>query len=418
MLSAEDDEAKRKFIAKGTPQRTQKGTQTAWKTFLRWANAKNLNCQWMEIAPRDFAVHLETFIMEVKKEDGSEYKNNSIKVIISGIFRWRRENTTFTNDDFTSQEYVRATKILKSRNRQGLSKGLGKVKHAPLVSEAAIVRMLKHELCSPSNPAGLLNRVIVLISRQAMGRANDLSTVLREDVQKSVDGKGNTYFQIILRETKTRKGDDAGQTLTIRPQLGVQKYCPVYWLSFYLARIPQGDDVPARLLLRPLTRTVPNWNNESIWYSKQVIGEHKLREIYNNLGAIVEIDGLTGHSFRRSGVQALQEAGVPEQIIAKKVGHSDIKHLGPYCEVSERLDTECQEQLHVNSQPSPQQPTTEKEESRRFCGTTTAEKRCPPSVIVNEGNVSSTGQQSIDVGLGGCQIIFNNCTIQNVHFYK
>lgn len=179
MRSAEEEDAKRKFIAKGTPQRTQKGTQTAWKIFLRWASSKKLNCQWEEIAPTDFAVHLESFIMEVKREDGEEYKNNSIKVIVSGIFRWRRENTTYTSDDFTSQEYVRATKILKSRNRQGLPKGLGQVKHAPLVGEEAIVRMLKHDLCSSSNPSGLLHRIIVLISRQVMGRANDLSTIYR-----------------------------------------------------------------------------------------------------------------------------------------------------------------------------------------------------------------------------------------------
>jgi hypothetical protein len=122
MLSAEDDEAKRKFIAKGTPQRTQRHTDSLENFYEVGERQKPELGQWMEVAPREFAVHLETFIMEVKKEDGSEYKNNSFKVIISGIFRWRRENTTFTNDDFTWQEYVRATKILKSRNRQGLPK--------------------------------------------------------------------------------------------------------------------------------------------------------------------------------------------------------------------------------------------------------------------------------------------------------
>jgi hypothetical protein len=56
-------------------------------------------------------------------------------------------------------------------------------------------------------------------------------------------------------------------------------------------------------------------------------------------------------SFRRGGVQALQEAGVPEQIIAKKVGHSNVQHLAPYCEVSETLDEVCHETLAIDSQP-------------------------------------------------------------------
>jgi hypothetical protein len=343
------------------------------------------------------------------------YKNSSIKAIISGLFRWRRENTTFQNDDFNSQEYVRARKILRSRNRQGLPKGLGKVKHAPAVSQAAIVRMLKHEMCSPTNPSGLLHRVIVLISRQMMGRANDLLTILREDVKEVVDGKGTKYFEIVLRETKTRKGDDAGQTVTIRPQAEVQKYCPVHWLSLYLSRLPKGHNVPAKLLLRPLIRPVANWNDEAVWYCQQVIGEHKLRQIYHNLGSIVGIDGLTGHSFRRGGVQALQEAGIPEQIIAKKVGHADVKHLGPYCEVSERLDTECNETLHVNSQPSPPLPISAgREESGTLNGCTSSEKRAASSIALED--VSCHAQSTISGK--EYKLVFTNCTIQNINIYK
>lgn len=64
---------------------------------------------------------------------------------------------------------------------------------------------------------------------------------------------------------------------------------------------------------------VPCWENENILFAnKQVIGKHKLRDIFSDMGQAIGIIGLTGHSFRRSGVQKLQESGIPEQIIAKK----------------------------------------------------------------------------------------------------
>jgi hypothetical protein len=296
--------------------------------------------------PASFALHLESFIMEAKKLDGGQYKNNSMKVLISGIFRWRRSNTKLENDQFENSDYVKAQKILRSRNVQGLPKGLGKVRHAPLVGKTGILGMLQHSICNPDTPQGLLYRLIVLVSRHAMGRANELWTVLREDVLKLVDDKGKEYYQIVLRETKTRKGTDAGQTWTFRENKNV-KYCPVYWLSFYLARAPSSS----RLLQRPLSKAVPNWKKEKIWYSKQVIGKNKLRKMFGGLGNVIGVAGLTGHSFRRAGVQSLQEAGVPEQIIAKKVGHSNVQHLAPYCEVSEKLDEICHDTLAINSQP-------------------------------------------------------------------
>jgi hypothetical protein len=84
MRAEEDDAEKREFIRNGMPQRTEKATQNSWSCFLRWANELTLNNDWSTMEPSTFALHLERFIMEVKKTDGSEYKNSFNK---SNYFR-------------------------------------------------------------------------------------------------------------------------------------------------------------------------------------------------------------------------------------------------------------------------------------------------------------------------------------------
>jgi hypothetical protein len=59
-----------------------------------------------------------------------------------------------------------------------------------------------------------------------------------DDIKKRKDDNGNWYYQLELRETKTRKGKEAGQVCSLRPQAGALKYCPVHWLSYDLDHAP------------------------------------------------------------------------------------------------------------------------------------------------------------------------------------
>jgi len=137
-------------------------------------------------------------------------------------------------------------------------------------------------------------------------RINEVCTLLTEDV---FDKRGRVHSHLTIRKNHT-KGQLGTRTIPILPDLR----------AFFVAYYPDAGDpylFPGRYELR------------------SHINPDSAARVLRKACAIVGIEGVSTHSFRRTALTQMSNAGIPLKVIATYSGHRDLAQLNAYLEVKD-----------------------------------------------------------------------------------
>jgi integrase/recombinase XerD len=137
-------------------------------------------------------------------------------------------------------------------------------------------------------------------------RINEVCTLLTEDV---FDKSGRVRSHLTIRKSQT-KGQLGTRTIPIIPDLR----------AFLVTYYPEASDpylFPGR-------------------YDKHShINPDSAARVLRKACAIVGIEGVSTHSFRRTALTQMSNAGIPLKVIATYSGHRDLAQLNAYLEVKD-----------------------------------------------------------------------------------
>ncbi len=147
-------------------------------------------------------------------------------------------------------------------------------------------------------------RCLFAIALFSAARINEVCTLFTEDI---FDKHGTVRSHLTIRKCHT-KGQLGTRTIPIIPDLR----------AFLIAYYPEAGSpylFPAR-------------------YDKRShINPDSAARVLRKACALVEIEGVSTHSFRRTALTQMSNAGIPLKVIATYSGHRDLAQLNAYLEV-------------------------------------------------------------------------------------
>lgn len=134
-----------------------------------------------------------------------------------------------------------------------------------------------------------------------------------------------TYYSSarISEVLKLQASDIKGNTITFRKANTKTKITRQVIISDKLQKIIDSSDIPKKGYLF-LNQTKSNH------ISRQAVDKY-LRKKCDYLG----FEGISTHSFRRTGITKMFKSGVPLKTIGKHSGHKDLDNLVKYIEINE-----------------------------------------------------------------------------------
>ena len=126
----------------GVPKKTQQDTYYCVRVWNEWRSYRRETCgdtgpALSDIIPSDLQHWLNYFVLEVRKNDGSEYPPDSLHHLYSGIVRFLRANNCPSIDIFKDSDITefRATLDAEMKRLQALGVGSKKKQAEPLAEE-------------------------------------------------------------------------------------------------------------------------------------------------------------------------------------------------------------------------------------------------------------------------------------------
>ena len=113
LLSSED---LKKLSNSAENNNTKKSTQTWINCFEVWAKQRHVNVNLWEYIPSELNNVLSQFYAEMRKQDGSEYEPDSLRVMQAAIHRFLIEKH-YTKSILSDIEFSESNKILEGKAR-------------------------------------------------------------------------------------------------------------------------------------------------------------------------------------------------------------------------------------------------------------------------------------------------------------
>jgi hypothetical protein len=123
--------------------------------------------------------------------------------------------------------------------------------------------------------------------------------------------------------------------------------CPVRLFEMYLLKRPQG--APPAFYLAPIANTV----SKLVWFKKMQVDESTIGKIMPAICKLSGIERRTNHSLRAVGPTRMYEAGVDEQLIKERTGHTS-----DAVRVYKRTSAALQQSTSVMLHPGAKRPAT------------------------------------------------------------
>lgn len=204
-----------------------KNKNTARKTY----SVKNQFKLWLQQGPRfesreintiepyELDNYIGSFLLSIRKANGSEYEPDTLTSYHRGIERFLREKQ-YPYSLVTSREFDTSRTILASKRKELKQKGKGNRPNAaePLTTEEEAI--LREKQCiGLEDPTQLLNKMWLNNTMLFGLRGGIENHKLRwGDILLKQDERGNEYLEFNERATKSRTGETSGtHQRAIRP---------------------------------------------------------------------------------------------------------------------------------------------------------------------------------------------------------
>ena len=342
----DNSEGQRRLLR--VPIKTKQATAWGISAWTDWASARGasgsssisdsssnraeVTTDLLEMSVEDFAYWLGKFVLEVRKQDGSEYPPKTLYGLVCCFKRHFEENNVFdvnplnTNDSRFGGFRQTLDAEMQRLHRKGL--GTTKKQAEPITPDEETILWTSGQLGCHSAHA-LLNTVYFYNGKVFGLRSNDEHHQLQcEQYSKHTDEHGKVYLQFAEFGSKTNQGGLKHMKLvnkTVRQyeQPDDPDHCIVHIFDRYLSLLPSRD---AHFYFRPLPnlKGVPR-------FAKQAVGRNRLSKLIPDMCKAAGIEGYkTGHSAKVTCATTLFREGFDDQLIKERTGHRSLDALHQY----------------------------------------------------------------------------------------
>ena len=282
---------------------------------------------------------LTLFVLEVRKQNGTEYPPNTLHHIVCGIMRYLRQNG-MNIDFYQDPEFADFRQSLDAEMKRLQGSGLGSQKNqaAPL-TEQNEEKLWQVGVLGAHNPQALLNTMIYMNGLYFALPSGDEHRQLRHNpcqIQLVECPNERSYLEYTEDISKNHQGGLKGHNQ--KPKVVKQfanlenpERCFVKLFKLYRQRCPvkRHDDA---FYLTPLRDP-----KGQCWYSNTLLGHNKLRNTVANMCKQAGIQGyFTNHSLRTIAATRLYHAGIDEQLVMERTGHCNLEGIRSYKRTSKQ----------------------------------------------------------------------------------
>ena len=336
----------------GVPQKTQNQTNWALRVWSDWALYRQRNLveddetlhplqdNFVEMDKIDMAFWLCKFVTEARRRDKEPYPPDTLYSLCCSLFRALKESDRADVKPFEDPVFAAFTSTLDAQMKALKSSGMHQPRQAEVISEDMEDTLWGKGLLGDSSPQQLLDTLVFYIGLYFALRSGSEHRRLRHrPSQIQLVELPNGSAHLVYRETVSKTNQGGLKQRKKLPKEVIQKEnkddprkCLVRLYKLYNSKCPL-DRPDGALYLKPLVHFTAD-----VWYSKTAVGHNTLASTVKRLMTAGGIEGhYSNHSLRRTAATRLFEAGVDEQLIMLRTGHSSASGVRSYKRVSEQL---------------------------------------------------------------------------------
>lgn len=391
----------REEVASSSSINTKRCQKSNWEQFVRFCEVREFDLS-KAASPLELSKILEDYAFNMKKVDGVDYKETSIKTIWNTTAKLLQDlyfNSFGVKINPFSDIEFKSARIARDAKRKQLQGFAEKRK----VSSAAIDhehynRMV--EVWSEETPSELQKKFYLIAARELAWRGGEAATCLvhffKEEIDLSGQVTGRYEYNPIF--SKTCQG-------------GSHPICNSKWL---IPNIQDPDSCPVRLLKKILEKRGPNVKSDRLfltenpswktsnWFKNTPVGINTISKwtklSAERAGLDVKRRKITNHSTRSTAVTQMVKAGVSEQEVIKITGHQSAGSIRPYLQLDQTHHVKLINNLRQTGQH-------DKDIAR-------SQTACSSSTPVSSDSVIGS------IASENSKITYNNCVIHNNYYYK
>lgn len=337
------------------PATTKSNNSWATGVFKSWVKERNANANTTgERFPADLLETryptaivdrtLSAFVIEARRVDGNFYPGNTLKNILSALFRVMKEQqgavnvVSFMEKASREKVYPQLNNAFDRQLRMLRSSGIGiERKRAQVITPDIRQQMWRMGVLGYHSPEALLNAVFFYNGQNFCLRGVQEHYNLRfTQIQYATNPESYIYNEF---GSKKHPGgiNDTSSGKTVPIVATGSHHCHVKILNLYLSKVPQNiRDCGGPFYLSPLPFTP---TRKRPWFYEEPLSLTKLKGLLKKMCKDAKVEGnFTNHSLRATGATLLFDAGVPELVVQKRTGHKSLDALRAYERITPRQE--------------------------------------------------------------------------------
>jgi len=220
---------------------TKKSTSTWLNVWKTWAKSKEFESNLLAYELKHLDQTLQKFFAEIRKQDGSEYEPDSLRVMLASLDRHLRENEC-PFSILKDKEFSSCRKVLEGKARRLREEGYGKrPKAAKALTSQDEELLWSKGLLGDHSPKSLISTMWYLLTQQfGLRGCQEHHDMFVEDFTFTKDDNGVDYITYEENPTKTRQGGLRKKRRVVQPKMFATggERCPVKLFKTFLSRRP------------------------------------------------------------------------------------------------------------------------------------------------------------------------------------
>lgn len=323
-----------------TPANTKKSKASAWKQFTDFCLEKSYNFDREDISVEELGLILEDFGFNMRRKDGTNYKESVVKVLWNSTVKqlqehfYKRYNRKF--DPFSDVEFANARAARNAKRRQLQRDPFKRKVSASALSSDELQKII--ELCDENTPEGLQKKLFYVASYELAWRGGEGASACIEYFIEETDNQGHITGRIEYNPVFSKTCQGGSKKITdskwLIPNLNNTNICPVRLFKKFIEK--RTEHIKTNRFFLTVN---PNWNQSTSkgWYKNCPAGHNTVSLWFKLAASTIGIDTnktrITNHSARATAVSSLARKGVGEQQIIKITGHANSQSIKPYMQL-------------------------------------------------------------------------------------
>ncbi|CAB4387021.1 unnamed protein product [Rhizophagus irregularis] len=292
----------------------------------------------------DLENYLCQFITWLEKEDGSNYKVESVHNCYSALNRYLKEHSVLQPIKIWDRyKFPHALHTLDGKMRILQDEGLGDPKKSDGLSAKEIKQILDHPYMDINSNESLTRQVFFWLCLLCRLRGEDAYRICRKDLNYCQDGG----LELVLHKEKNNQGGafyknkhgkSGSRHIPIPPDSPGNQYTPIKDILLFLSKLPHSTSSQDALFHETCRKKKDL--KKGNWFKNKPMGYSKLRKIMNDIATNtgINLDNrrlITNHSCRRTAIQMLKDNGLSDSDLQSFSGHQSRESLADYCKTSD-----------------------------------------------------------------------------------